>query len=92
MRAGETIPIDGKIRIGHASVDQRALSGESQPSEKAPGDSVFAATFVLAGKIQVEVLKTGSDTLSVGVTKALNKAVSFKEQLDWRHITGIHDR
>ena len=31
VHAGETIPVDGKITFGTAAIDQRMLTGESQP-------------------------------------------------------------
>ncbi|MCW5212812.1 hypothetical protein VU04_07860, partial [Desulfobulbus sp. TB] len=53
VSAGETIPADGTIVKGIASVDQHLLTGESQPAEKNVGDRVFASTLILAGRIYV---------------------------------------
>ncbi|MBR6322930.1 MAG: cation-translocating P-type ATPase, partial [Lachnospiraceae bacterium] len=41
---GETVPVDGVIAAGETSVDQSAMTGESLPVEKAPGDGVFSGT------------------------------------------------
>lgn len=60
--AGERTPVDGIVVDGKATVDQQALTGESQPVEKGPGDSVFAATVVAEGKVYVRAEKTGDDT------------------------------
>ncbi|MBU0969040.1 MAG: HAD-IC family P-type ATPase [Proteobacteria bacterium] len=49
--AGEVIPVDGVITQGVASIDQQALSGESQPWEKGAGEPVLANTIVIAGAI-----------------------------------------
>lgn len=51
VNAGETMPVDGTIADGMATIDQHMLTGESQPADKGEGDSVFASTTVLAGKI-----------------------------------------
>lgn len=51
LRAGEVIPVDGLITHGFATIDQQALTGESQPVEKESGDQVYASTVVLSGSI-----------------------------------------
>jgi Cu+-exporting ATPase len=44
VRPGERLPADGLVLDGQSQVDQSALTGESQPMEKAAGDEVFAGT------------------------------------------------
>ena len=44
VKPGQRIPVDGVISEGITSVDQAAITGESIPVEKAPGDTVIAAT------------------------------------------------
>jgi len=78
VNAGETIPIDGKITDGLASVDQHILTGESQPAEKGPGDEVFALTMVSSGKIDILVEKTGEETTAAQIGQVLNDTVNFK--------------
>ena len=55
VHAGQTIPVDGTVTSGHARVDQRALTGESQPVEKEAGHDVFAGTLLLSGRICIQV-------------------------------------
>ena len=57
--AGETISFDGMICQGEGTIDERALTGESQPVEKELGDEVFASTVLLSGRIGIEVQKAG---------------------------------
>lgn len=76
--AGQTIPIDGVIVEGNASIDQHALTGESQPAEKGAGDEVLAATVVLAGKIFVRVVKTGDATVAAKIGEILNNSADFE--------------
>lgn len=79
--AGETIPIDGRIAEGLASVDQHILTGEAQPAEKGPGDRVFALTMVATGKIRVVVEKTGEDTTAAQIGQILNKTMNYKTEM-----------
>jgi heavy metal translocating P-type ATPase len=78
VHTGETIPVDGEIVDGMAMIDQHALTGESAPAEKTKGDQVFAATTMLAGKIQVAVTSTGSETTSAKLTRILNDTAGYK--------------
>lgn len=76
--AGQTVPIDGIIVDGIASIDQHALTGESQPVEKETGDEVLAATTVLSGKIFVRVTKAGNETVAAKIGEILNNSADFE--------------
>ena len=52
VRSGGAIPVDGTVLEGRASVDQSALTGESVPVEKVPGDTVAAATINTEGYLE----------------------------------------
>ena len=78
--AGEVIPVDGEIIQGTAAVDQHILTGESQPAEKAPGDTVFAATVLLSGKIQVRVGHLGTQTTAAQIGQMLQQTADTKTQ------------
>ena len=81
VNAGETIPIDGKISEGLASIDQHILTGEAQPAEKGPGDQVFALTVVTAGKVKIIVEKTGQETTAAQIGQILNQTMNFKTEM-----------
>ncbi len=72
LQAGESVPIDGVIVEGMSTVDQHALTGESQPAEKSVGDNVLANTVVLTGKLYVRVEQTGNDTAAAQIGKMLS--------------------
>ncbi|MGQ0601377.1 MAG: heavy metal translocating P-type ATPase, partial [Anaerolineales bacterium] len=82
--AGQTIPIDGVIIDGYASIDQHRLTGEAQPAEKGLGDAVLASTVVLAGRVQVRVEKSGEGTLAAQIGEMLNKTASYEMALTTR--------
>lgn len=79
LSAGQPVPVDGVVVAGAATVDQHRLTGESQPVEKAAGDSVLAATLVLGGRIQVRVEKTGAETTAARIGEVLNQTVEGQE-------------
>ncbi len=91
IEAGQTIPVDGVIDEGMASIDQQMLTGESQPREKGPSDEVFAATIVLAGQITIRVEKTGSETVSAQIGQVLNEMADYRSSLQLRGLE-ISDR
>lgn len=62
IRPGETISVDGIVVRGAAAVNQASLTGESQPVNKAPGDSVFAGTASYSGMLVVRVKQVGEET------------------------------
>jgi len=81
VQAGQIVPLDGVIEEGYASIDQHTLTGEAQPSEKGPGDSVFATTLAISGKIQVRVEKAGEATTAAEIGRILTDTSRFKEDL-----------
>lgn len=78
VNTGDIIPVDGIIVKGIASIDQHALTGESQPAEKTEGDTVFAATQVMSGRIQIQVRTSGSETTAAKITEILSHTIDFK--------------
>ena len=81
IHTGEMIPIDGLVVSGMGSVDQHRLTGEANPVEKERGDEVFASTTLLSGTLQVEVNKTGEETVAAQIGQILNQTVDFKSEL-----------
>jgi len=78
VNTGEVVPVDGIIIEGMATIDQHALTGESQPAEKSVGDQVFAATTIMTGRIQVQIEKAGIDTTISQIGQILNRTTDFK--------------
>ena len=65
VKAGEKIPIDGIVREGSASLDTSALTGESLPVQKDPGDEVISGCVNLTGLLKVETTREfGESTVS----------------------------
>ncbi len=78
LSGGHTIPVDGHITYGTATVDQHILTGEAQPVEKSTGDTVLASTVMLTGKIHMQVDKTGQSTLAAQIGEILDNASHYR--------------
>jgi Cd2+/Zn2+-exporting ATPase len=61
VRPGERVSADGIVRAGQSAVDQAAITGESIPMDKGPGDEVFAGTVNSFGALEVEVTRLAAD-------------------------------
>ena len=81
VNTGETIPVDGQIKTGMALVDQQALTGEANPSEKTVGDSVLAATVILRGRIVLTASHNGHDNRIQKLNTLLQQTRDYKTAL-----------
>ncbi len=78
VRSGGSIPVDGTVLTGRASVDQSALTGESVPVEKVPGDTVAAATINTEGYLEFRADKVGEDTTLAQIIRMVEEAGGSK--------------
>lgn len=78
VRSGSSIPVDGTVLEGRASVDQSALTGESVPVEKGAGDKVAAATVNTEGYLEFRADKVGEDTTLAQVIRMVEDAGGSK--------------
>ncbi len=78
VRPGENIPTDGLILEGSSAVDESALTGESIPVDKGPGDTVSAATVNQAGFIRCEATRVGEDTTLSQIIRMVSDAAATK--------------
>ena len=78
VRSGGSIAVDGTVVEGRASVDQSALTGESIPVEKVPGDTVAAATINTEGYLELRADKVGEDTTLAQVIRLVEEAGGSK--------------
>ena len=62
VKTGSQIPVDGQVVAGNGHVDQASITGESKPSHKEIGSSVFAGTILSSGALVVRAEKVGEDT------------------------------
>ena len=78
VRPGENIPVDGIILEGSSAVNEAALTGESIPVDKAPGDEVSAATVNQSGFLKCEAARVGEDTTLSQIIQMVSDAAATK--------------
>ena len=78
VKAGEAVPVDGVLVKGNASVDESAITGESIPVDKQPGDKVIGATINQSGYFTMQATKVGEDTALAQIIRLVDEATSSK--------------
>lgn len=78
IKPGERVPVDGRIVEGMTAIDESAITGESLPVLKSPGDDVFAGTVNMRGSLVVEMTKPSSETLFQKIMDLVENAQSEK--------------
>jgi heavy metal translocating P-type ATPase len=89
---GELIPVDGEIIEGHATIDQKTITGEGLPVSRGKGEAAFAATVIREGQITIRALRVGDATTAgqivhlvesapIGDTRMQNHAERFADRL-----------
>ena len=77
-RPGESIPVDGVVLEGESAVNESALTGESVPVDKAPGDTVSAATVNQSGFLKCQATRVGEDTTLSQIIQMVSDAAATK--------------
>ena len=78
VRPGESIPVDGVVVEGSSAVNEAALTGESIPADKAPGDVVSAATVNQSGYLKCRATRVGEDTTLSQIIQMVSDAAATK--------------
>ncbi len=80
VKPGEKVPVDGRVVEGRTSVDQSAVTGESQPVEKGEGDEVIGGIVNGEATVTVETEKTGDATYLSQVVETVRRAQESRSQ------------
>ena len=78
VRPGENIPVDGIVLEGNSAVNESALTGESIPVDKAPGDAVSSATLNQSGFLSCRATRVGEDTSLAQIIQMVSDAAATK--------------
>jgi Cd2+/Zn2+-exporting ATPase len=74
VRPATRIPLDGTVVDGFSAVDEAAITGESLPAEKAPGDKVYAGTVNTGGVIVFTVDAAAGETTLDRIVESVRRA------------------
>ena len=75
LKLGDIVPADARLLDGDPmSVDQSALTGESLPTTRKPGDAVFSGSIVRRGQSDALVYATGANTYFGKTAKLVEQA------------------
>ncbi len=78
VHPGECVPVDGVITEGDASLDESAITGESIPVDKQPGDSVTGGTINKSGFFTMKATRVGEDTTLSNIIRLVEEASAGK--------------
>ncbi len=74
VRPGGRIPVDGHVQSGSTAIDQAAITGESEPAEKGPGDPVFSGTINVGGTVDMVVDKMADESTLSRIIELVEEA------------------
>lgn len=82
VKPGGKIPADGVVLAGQSSVDASALTGESVPADKGPGDAVLAGSVNQFGSLTIRAEKLAKQTVAGRVIDLTATALKDKAPLE----------
>ena len=82
VKAGERIPLDGKVVFGDSMVDTSALTGESVPRKASVGDDVISGCVNGSGLLRVQVTKEFDDSTVAKILELVENASSKKAHVE----------
>ena len=74
VRHGESVPVDGVVTEGRATVDESMITGESLPVEKGPGDLLTGGTLAKSGSLVMRAERVGAETTLAHIVALVVKA------------------
>jgi len=82
VKPGARIPVDGVVLDGRSALDQSALTGESLPIDKGPGDEVLAGSLNQFGALTIEAKRVAEQTVVGRVIELTARALKDKAPLE----------
>jgi len=81
VRSGELVPVDGVVLLGRSSLDNAVLTGESEPTAVAPGDTVSAGATNLGARLVVRVDAAGVETRVGALLSIVQEALARRPKV-----------
>ena len=81
VRPGERIGLDGTVVNGESWVDESAITGESTPASKAPGDPVYAGTLNREGALEFEATQAANGSTIARIAELVSQAMAKRPKI-----------
>ncbi|HEY2916692.1 MAG TPA: heavy metal translocating P-type ATPase, partial [Candidatus Limnocylindrales bacterium] len=78
VRAGDRVPVDGRVTAGASAVDESMLTGEAMPAAKGLGDEVIGGTLNTTGSFVMRATRVGRETALAGIVELVRHAQGSK--------------
>ena len=82
VKAGERVPLDGKVASGTSLLDTSALTGESVPREVVPGSDVISGCINTSGLLRIEVTREFQESTVAKILDLVENASSKKAKAE----------
>lgn len=82
VKTGERVPVDGKVALGKAFVDEAMLTGESRPVAKAVDDDLLAGTLLLDGELRLVATRVGPASSLGQMIELIRQALAAKNPVE----------
>lgn len=82
VKAGEKVPVDGKIISGKASIDRAHLTGESEPQVVSENDDIQSGSIVLDSTIIIEATSQYGDSAVSRILNLVSNASNKKSKTE----------
>lgn len=82
VKPGEKVPLDGRIKQGHSSIDTSALTGESLPKDVGVGEEITSGVINLTSSLVIEVTKPFAQSTVHQILKLVEEASHKKAQTE----------
>ena len=82
VKPGAKVPADGVVLEGRSTLDASALTGESLPADRGPGDAVLAGSLNQQGALTVEVRSVAEQTVLGRVVQMTAQALADRAPVE----------
>ena len=91
VKAGEIVPLDGRIVYGSSFITSENITGESLPYRKMAGDSIPAGARSVDGTIVLQTIRTSAESTPMRILKMTAAAQGKKPRIsqfldDWMNV------
>lgn len=81
IKAGDKVPVDGKITLGNGNFDESSLTGESFPVYKKLNDMLYSGTICTDSVIEFEVTKDFKNSTFSSIVTLLEESLNSKPKI-----------